>query len=375
MLKFPSEVKVTVFFRHVLAIIFLVSTPLAFAADQNQHGVEPLTVAVAECPPFVIVNENEHSGLAIYLWEQVSQEMGLEWEYVNYSLGSFLDAIGSEEDQRSADVGISCVSVTAEREKLVDFSHSFFETHTAIAVRQTTLWSTVVGFFTDPRVLKAVFTVLGIAALIGGVFYLLEHKINKKLFSKKSSGGRFLEAIIIGLLFVTHGPIRFYSFKTLTARTLAAVLAISSTFLIAGITAVLASSFTLNSLQTQVRDLHDLRKIRVGALDASTSSAFLRVNGITHQTRQNLDDLVTDLDAGDFDAIVSDAAFLQYRINKGKELGQFESLSVLPYEFEAQNYAFVLGFDSPYREAINRALLTVRMQREWRDKVTEYLGN
>jgi len=74
------------------------------------------------------------------------------------------------------------------------------------------------------------------------------------------------------------------------------------------------------------------------------------------------------------DAIVSDAAFLQYRINQGKQQGKFKSLTVLPYELEAQNYAFILAEESPLRESINRALLTVRMELEWREKQREYLG-
>jgi polar amino acid transport system substrate-binding protein len=257
---------------------------------------------------------------------------------------------------------------------LIDFSHSFNETYTAIAVRQTTLWSAVTGFFASPQVLKAVLIILGIAVLIGGVFYLLEGRINKKLFSNGTILGRILETTIIGLMFVSNGPIRFYRFKTLTARTLATVLTLSSTFMIAAITAVLASSFTLNAMQTEVRTLDDLRSLQVGALSSSTSSAFLDKNGIMHQTRPDLDTLVTDLDEGKLDAIVSDAAFLRYRINQGKQQGRFKSLTVLPYELEAQNYAFILAEDSPLRESINRALLSVRTQREWHDKIEEYLG-
>ena len=93
-----------------------------------------------------------------------------------------------------------------------------------------------------------------------------------------------------------------------------------------------------------------------------------------HQTRSDLDALVTDLDKGELDAIVSDAAFLQYRINQGKQQGQFKSLTVLPYELEPQNYAFILAEDSPLRERINRALLSVRTQRDYREKIMEYLG-
>ena len=363
------------YLRLLLVLVTLTIASSAFAQEQNPSEAAPLSVVLAECPPFVMFENGTYSGLAVYLWEQVGKEMGYSWEYKESPLGDLLDVIRSGDESQLPDVAISCTSVTAEREKLIDFSHSFNETYTAIAVKQTTLWSAVIGFFTNPRVFKAFLIVLGIAMLIGAVFFLLEHRNNKKLFSTDTVLGRFIETTIIGLLFVSNGPIRFYRFKTLTARVLSTVLALSSTFMIAAVTAVLASSFTLNAMQTQVRDLDDLRLLRVGALSSSTSSAFLTANGVLHQTRTDLDALVNDLDTDKLDAIVSDAAFLQYRINKGKQQGQFTSLTVLPYELEAQNYAFILAENSPYREDINRALLTVRKQATWRDMLATYLVN
>lgn len=373
MLRFLAKSSSTLLIRMVLVVAAMVPVSASVAA-QGEEELTRLNVAVAECPPFVMFDNGQYSGLAIYLWEQVGREMGLDWAYTEYQLGNLLEVIKSTKQAELPDVGISCTSVTAEREELIDFSHSFHETYTAIAVRETTLWSAVTGFFSSPRVLKIILVILGIAALIGAVFYLLEHRINKKLFSTTTGLGRVLEPVIIGLMFLTNGPIRFYRFKTLSARVLSTVLTLSSTFFIAAITAVLASSFTLNAMQTDVRSLDDLRSLHVGALYASTSSAFLSANGIKHQTRPDLDTLVRDLDAGELDAIVSDAAFLQYRINQGKQQGKFKSLTVLPYELEAQNYAFILVEESPLRESINRALLTVRMEAEWRDKQREYLG-
>ncbi len=371
--KFLSNSSSIFVLRLVLLVTALTIASSAFAST-DAETTAPLTVAVAECPPFVIFENGQYSGLAVFLWERVGSELGLSWNYVEDSLGGLLETIRSKDMTELPDVGISCVSVTSEREELIDFSHSFHETYTAIAVRETTLWSAVTDFFASPQVLKGIFIILGFAVLIGAVFFLLEHRINKKLFSSDSIAGRILEPFIIGLMFVTNGPIRFYRFKTLTARVLSTVLTLSSTFLIAAITAVLASSFTLDAMQTEVRTLGDLRSLQVGALSASTSSAFLRSNGIIHETRGDLDTLVTDLDKGALDAVVSDAAFLQYRINQGKQQGQFKSLTVLPYELEAQNYAFVLVEDSPLRESINRTLLSVRAQREWREKIAEYLG-
>jgi polar amino acid transport system substrate-binding protein len=370
---FAGNPKISIL-RLILILTSLTFTSAAFSQGTEGQTTGPLTVAVAECPPFVIFENGHYSGLGIYLWEQVGTELGLSWNYAEYPLGSLLETIKSTDKGKLPDVGVSCVSVTSEREEWIDFSHSFNETYTAIAVRQTSLWSAVTGVFTSPQMLKAIFIVLCLAVLIGAIFYLLEHRQNKKLFSSDTLVGRILEPTIVGLMFVTNGPIRFYRFKTLTARALATVLTLGSTFLIAGITAVLASSFTLNAMKTEVRTLDDLRDLQVGALTASTSSAFLNSNGIMHQTREDLDTLVIELDNGNLDAIVSDAAFLQYRITQGKQRGQFESLTVLPYELEAQNYAFILTEDSLLRERINRALLTVRAQPDWRAKIAEYLG-
>jgi polar amino acid transport system substrate-binding protein len=364
-------------FKLALKLFLVVATltiaPAAFSSSQ-QEAEAPLKVGVAECPPFVIFDNGSYSGLAIFLWERVGEELGLSWNYQEYPLGSLLEIISDKDRSELPDVGVSCTSVTADREELIDFSHSFNETYTAIAVRETTLWSAVTGFFASPHVLKAIFIILGAAVLIGTVFYLLEHRTNKKLFSSNSLIGRILEPTIVGLMFVTNGPIRFYRFKTLTARVLATVLTLSSTFFIAAVTAVLASSFTLNAMQTEIRTLDDLRNLQVGALSASTSSEFLSKNGILHQTRPDLDALVIDLDNGKLDAIVSDAAFLRYRITSGQQQGQFKSLTVLPYELQAQNYAFMLVEDSKLREGINRALLSARTQRQWREKTAEYFG-
>jgi len=374
MRKSLSKSRSVLLIRLVLVVITMTIATAAFPSGNDEETTGRLTVAVAECPPFVIIEDGQYSGLAVFLWERVGKQLGLRWDYVEYPLGALLESISNKDKTKLSDVGVSCTSVTAEREELIDFTHSFNETYTAIAVRQTSLWSAVTGFFASPQVLKAILIVLGFAVLIGVVFYLLEHKVNKKLFSHNSMIGRILEPTIIGLMFITSGPIRFYRFKTLTARALATVLTLSSTFLIAAVTAVLASSFTLNAMQTEVRTLDDLRSLQVGALSASTSSAILRNNGILHQTRPDLDSLVRDLDKGDLGAIVSDAAFLQYRINQGKQQGKFESLIVLPYELEAQNYAFILAQDSPLRERINRALLSERTKREWREKTAQYLG-
>lgn len=346
----------------------------AAAVQDSPAAVKKLLVAAAPCPPFVISDGGKLSGLGIYLWDQVARQMGVEYEIFETPLGEMLTAIAQEESKRGADVGISCLSITAEREKVIDFSHSFHETYTGIVVKQRGLLDMVMGFVTNAAVWQALAFVLAVAALVGGVFFALERNLTPKLYSMEGPVARITEAFMVGLLFVTQGPIKFYEFKTMTARLLSAIMALSSTFLIAGVTAVLASAFTLDGLRSQVTGLQDLQNVRVAALQDSTSSEFLRSNGIAHQTREDLQLMMDELEQGGLDAIVSDAAFLKYSIQQGRTQGKYETLSVLPYEFDSQNYGFAMQRKSHIDEDVNQALLVVRKTPEWRSEVLKYLG-
>jgi polar amino acid transport system substrate-binding protein len=190
----------------------------------------------------------------------------------------------------------------------------------------------------------------------------------------KNKGGRLMEAFIAGLLFVTSGPIRYYEFKTLSGRTIAAFLAVGSTVMVASVTALLASAFTLDQMQSEITGPQDLAKVRVGAMEASTSFDYLQKKGIYSRAFSDRKELLTALDDGRLDAVVSDGAILKYMIKKGQAQRRYGTLSVLPYVFEKQNYAFALTDESPHVEMLNQALLSVRETPEWQMEPVKYIG-
>ena len=347
----------------------------AQAGADPSGGASPLVVTAAHCPPFVINKNGEFSGLAISLWEKIALSADLSFELRESPLTGMVANIAGEEGNGDVDVGISCLSITSEREQRIDFSHSFYETYTGIAVRDDGITGTLLAAVTNPIVVRALVLVLVISALVGGLFYFLEHRVNQKLYSMETRAGRWLEALIVGALFVTRGPIRYYEFKTPLARILSAVLAIGSTFLIAGMTAVLAGAFTLENLQNRITGLQDLQRVRVGALADSTSSSLLKQHGIIHRRGTDMETLLEELNAGRLDAVVSDEAFLKYTIRQQQEQGRYKHLVVLPEELETQNYGFGIKQGSPHLEAINRSLLEVRAGPEWKERLLQYLGS
>ena len=98
--------------RRLLLALVLLLAPVWSMAQSGQPAQEKVLVAAAPCPPFVIVEEGQLSGLAVYLWDQVAQQIGIEYDLVEIPLGKLLGAISEDRPVRRAAVGISCLSIT-----------------------------------------------------------------------------------------------------------------------------------------------------------------------------------------------------------------------------------------------------------------------
>ena len=357
--------------KFTLTTLFLLAFLIFSAYPLSAQSVErKVRVAARICPPFVMNENGKFSGISIFLWDKIAEQLDLEYSIELYGLNEMLEAVV----QDKADIAVTCLSMTDEREKIIDFSHPFYETHLSIAVKQHGFLHSIKNLFYNKKLFIALGIIVGVAALIGGILYLLEHKINDTLYSMKNKGGKLMEAFIAGLLFVTSGPIRYYQFKTLTARILTAFLAVGSTIMIASITALLASAFTIDQMSSEIKGPQDLAKVRVGAIEASTSFEYLQEQGINSRTFSDRQELFAALDDGQVDAVVGDDVVLKYKIKESQTEGRYENLTVLPFVFEKQNYAFALPDESPHRELLNQLLLAVRDTSEWKVEINKYIG-
>ncbi len=359
------------FIRKSFAVTIFLLLFLIPAMASSQSSSKTVTAATFACPPFVISEgEGKYSGLSLILWRQIAKELGLEYQIQEYNLNEMLETV----QQGKADIGISCITITPEREKYLDFLHSFYETHLSIAVRQQGYLNAFQAILSNKKLWIGIAVVFGAACLIGGFIFFMEHNINDKLYSMQTTPGKITEAIILGLLFVTRGPIRYYEFKTLTCRILSAILAVVSTLFIASITGLLASALTVEHLSSNIQKPADLVNAKVGALEASTSSRYLKNKGIGYRSYDSVGDMLADLNSGKLDAVVHDAAVLKYLFKKEKATGKYENLLISPYEFGKQNYGFILPENRPYMEQLDWALLKVRRSDEWRKALLDYVN-
>jgi ABC-type amino acid transport substrate-binding protein len=124
----------------VLALVLLATSSIAAtatpqaepAAERASGGDGPsrLVVATMELPPFSMRDiDGDWIGITIELWEAIAQRLGLEYVYREHTLPKALQAIESGQ----ADIGAAAFSVTADRAKRMDFTHTYFGSDLGIA--------------------------------------------------------------------------------------------------------------------------------------------------------------------------------------------------------------------------------------------------
>src|SRR5690348_10545221 len=100
--------------------VVLLTVSLASAAVA-QNAAPALRVATFVLPPYVMAEGDHLTGFSIDLWNAVAARLKVDTDYQRVAdVAALLDDFRSDK----ADVGVSGVFITAEREQYVDFSVS-----------------------------------------------------------------------------------------------------------------------------------------------------------------------------------------------------------------------------------------------------------
>jgi polar amino acid transport system substrate-binding protein len=111
----------------LLSAGFLASlvSPAAAQAPATTPAAAPaapaakVRVVTRNLEPFSFEKEGRRVGYAAELWDQLARETGLEYDIQVVSTAQeIIDALKN----KTADVGVGAISVTAKREEIIDFS-------------------------------------------------------------------------------------------------------------------------------------------------------------------------------------------------------------------------------------------------------------
>lgn len=357
----------------LVCTVFTAFTAVGLAASRATAQSHPiadrkLVVGTKEAPPFAMQSDDgTWHGITIELWRSVARDLGYEYELRETDLDGLLDGVADS----SLDAGAAALTITASRERLLDFTQPFYVAGLAIAVptHGDTAWLRVVEQFFSLAFLQVVLGLAALLLIVGTLVYLFERKRNPEQFGggiARGVGASFWWSAVT-MTTVGYGD---KAPQTLGGRLVGLVWMFTAVVIISSFTAAVTSSLTLGQLQGPVQGPEDLANVRVGTVANSTSAAYLDSRHIAFAPFDTPLEALQALQRAEVSAVVYDEPILRYDI-KNDFQGE---LRVLAGTFERQYYGIAIPGRSPLREPLNRALLARITAPEWQAVLARYLG-
>ena len=192
---------------------------------------------------------DRYSGFTADLWNEVADRLGVTTEYIEVqNVGEQLDAVR----QGDADLAATAISITSERERVLDFSLPYFDGGLQIMVPT----SQDVGLVSSLRSLFApsVLSLLGFFALallvVGAIVAMIERRSNPD-FSDPGFGafGEGMWWAIVTVATVGYGD---RVTRTIAGRIIAGVWILFGLVFVAQFTATVTTNLTVKELQTEI---------------------------------------------------------------------------------------------------------------------------
>jgi ABC-type amino acid transport substrate-binding protein len=327
-----------------------------------------LAVGVTEVEPFAMRGADGHwQGIAVELWREIARDLGVEFSFMEMEPAALMHGLLDG----SLDLVVSTMSVTPEREAVLDFTHPYFHAGLGIAVpyRGESDWLGSLWRVLTSRPMVLLGLMFLVIILAGAAVWLMERKRNPEHF-----GGSPLKGFFSGLWWsaqtiatVGYGDT---SVRTPAGRTLGLFWMLASMLLTAVFGAVVTSSLTLASLEGKVRGQQDLDSVRVGVVAYSSGDEYLARRHYNFARYPDLHQGMTALLGGKLDAFVFDQPTLRYLAAKQRH----GEMTVLPDFLRGEDYALAFPDKSPLRDSVNMALLKALRAERWRVILYNYLG-
>jgi polar amino acid transport system substrate-binding protein len=349
----------------------------AKAADLGEMGrpvpsadmARSLRVGVVVAPPFIIkIADGHFSGISFDLWRDVAHDLGLGWQVTEYSLTGLLEAVRTG----AVDVGVTDLSITPEREEVMDFSQAYYSTGLGIAVAAKSSGAGLLAALTrvvSVTVLEYAGSLLCLLLVTGTVMWFLERRRNPGNFHPGRRGiGDGLWWSAVTMTSVGYGDT---TPRTPLGRAVALVWMFASVALLAFFTAGITTSLTLEGLGGTVRGPEDLYKVRTGVKRGSSAEESLVASHVGICRFDDVEEGLRAVLSGEIDAFVHDRPVLGY-LQHLRYVGQ---LRILPPSFDPQLYGFAFPPKSNLRKSVNVAMLRRLEDRVYRMRLFgPYLG-
>jgi len=353
--------------------LFALSFGLSQCAGAEVTGAisgydRPLIVATKEAPPFAVkLPDGDWYGLSIELWEQLAAELGLDFDYVELTLPEMLDRV----ENGTVDIGLSALTITADRESRMDFSYPYYEGGLGIAVtanRESLIWGVLTRLLSW-QFLSVVAALAGVLSIAAFFVWIFERRANPDQF-----GGSRLQGLGAGFWWsaVTMTTVGYgdKAPRSLGGRLIALIWMFAGIIIISSFTAGIASSLTASQVAVDQLRTKSLDSLSIATVERSTGEEFSRSTGLRYQTYPDVESALEAVHKNKAQAVIYDLPLLRHHLMKHSEW----EVEILNRILVRESYGIALPPDSALREPLNRTLLEALRTPEWQALRLQYLG-
>jgi ABC-type amino acid transport substrate-binding protein len=339
--------------RHrALLFWYLFFRAAAFVSAQT--GETFVRAGVHISPPFVMNDETgAYTGMAVDLWDRISNAMGLQTRYTGYrSVEELLKALQSNE----IDVVVTNLTVTHDRAQFMRFTYPWYDAGLRIMINtdvRNSFWNEIrkAGRLTT-------YLLLAGAVILFSLAVTIIRRILNPAFPRNWLDGLSLNFRDIITTAVSGSVPENFTPKGKKNRwfhnIISALLTLSGVALITYSTSTVTSVMTTVSLaNTEIYALTDLAGKRIGVLGGSAAEEYLRRSGFTTVAFDDIGAASRSLVEKAVFAVVADAPVAEYwaRTHPGIPVKVTGEL------FHPDKYAFAVGKESGLADRVSVQLI------------------
>ncbi|MBR4156897.1 MAG: transporter substrate-binding domain-containing protein [Bacteroidales bacterium] len=347
--------------KRFFILIIIISSCFSLRAEG-----EELSVGVTNSPPFIIIEDDEITGLTIDLWSVISDSMNIDYHFVQNDFNDVMTNIYEGE----VNISIAPMAINSSHADSTFFSQPFYITSMCVAVENhyESGFVTIVKNLFSLSFLKTIGLLLFINLCIGILIWIAERKKNPAFSDKMLSG------IVDGFWWswVTMTTVGYGDKSPLSknGKILGTIWMLVAILIISGFTATISSELTTKRLQNNVTNIHDLHKMKVGCLEGRNTAIYLDYKHIKHKQYDSFDAAFEALEKGEINALVDDGATLSYYFKK-KEKDMSKNVTLIELPNNKEYYCFMSS--QPYLvNRINPYLLGFLESEQWNRLLRKY---
>jgi ABC-type proline/glycine betaine transport system substrate-binding protein/voltage-gated potassium channel Kch len=344
--------------------------PLVAEVETRPLAGRHLIVSTRVMEPFVEYEQGRYTGFLVELWDAIAERAGATYELEGVDgIAKLLDEVARGE----ADVGLSGLSVTAERETRLDFTHPYYNAGLRILVPVTddglmALGPALAQTATSPEFLQLL-GVVGLILLVAAhLIWLSERRVNDEFPEAYLPG--VWEGVWWAAVTMTTVGYGDRSPRGVLGRVVGIVWMLAGYFVLAYFIAGVTSSLAVDTLTERIEGPEDLVGRKVATQRGTVAADWLVREGILTWETDELSEAYDLLERGEVEAVVFDGPVLVHHLHAA----EVTDVALVGASFLEQDYALALPQGSEDREPLNAALLELKQDGTYRSLVGKWFG-